>query len=97
MLANGTSVSPCGSTVHSCALAYFQLLRGISECTTFPGTQIEYLNKEVRGRQHRKEDENFLTVNIDIAALKNESAHPDVRLRLLDTPGPNEAGEDALK
>lgn len=59
------------------------------------GSHLEYLNQEVRGRKHKKEDEAILTLRTELAALKGEEQA--VGLRLLDTPGPNEAGEEALK
>lgn len=63
----------------------------------YAGAHLEYLNKEVRGRKHKKDDETILTVRTELAALKHETSDLSVGLRLLDTPGPNEAGEEALK
>ncbi|KAL3150332.1 hypothetical protein ABBQ32_000177 [Trebouxia sp. C0010 RCD-2024] len=64
-------------------------------------TYLQYLNSEVRMRDHQLSDETYLDLNIPIAALKaydhDESRAHDVTIRLLDTPGPNEAGEIALK
>ena len=60
-------------------------------------SHLEYCNKEVRSRQHRKEDEQVLAININIAALPSEDADQQCRLRLLDTPGTNEANEDRLR
>ena len=62
------------------------------------GMQLKYLNQEARGRQPRLEDNMFLNVSLEVAALRNEASEDqDVALTLLDTPGPNEAGEDALR
>ena len=60
---------------------------------------LQYLNGEVRGRAHRKEDEQVLTVKVEMAALQEGegSEGQQVRLRLLDTPGTNEAGEERLR
>lgn len=61
---------------------------------------LRYLNSETRTRDHLLSDETYLDLKTPIAALKDnnaETASPDVTIRLLDTPGPNEAGEIALK
>ena len=61
---------------------------------------LQYLNSEVRMRDHNLSDETYLDLKIPIAALKaydDEAIARDVTIRLLDTPGPNEAGEVALK
>lgn len=43
-------------------------------------------------------DEAFLDVHVPIAALEDSKVDPEaVSLQLLDTPGPNEAGEESLK
>ena len=63
-------------------------------------SHLRYLNTETRTRDHLLSDEIYLDLKIPIAALKNrndETAPHDVTIRLLDTPGPNEAGEIALK
>ncbi len=62
------------------------------------GEHLRYLNKEVRTRNHQASDEGFLDVRIPVAALETFEMDPDaVSLHLLDTPGPNEFGEEALK
>lgn len=61
---------------------------------------LQYLNSEIRMRDHQLSDETYLDLRIPIAALKaydDEAIARDVTIRLLDTPGPNEAGEVALK
>ena len=61
---------------------------------------LQYLNSEVRMRDHHLSDETYLDLKIPIAALKaydDEAIARDVTVCLLDTPGPNEAGEVALK
>ncbi|KAK9830273.1 hypothetical protein WJX72_010744 [[Myrmecia] bisecta] len=59
--------------------------------------QLQYLNQEVRLRAHRQSDEAFLDIRAPVAALSASESTPGVAFRLLDTPGPNEAGEEALK
>ncbi|DBA79310.1 TPA: hypothetical protein ACH3X2_007789 [Trebouxia sp. C0005] len=62
---------------------------------------LRYLNSEARTRDHLLSDEKYLDLKIPIAALQASSdvtaAAQKVAIRLLDTPGPNEAGEVALK
>ena len=61
---------------------------------------LQYLNSEVRMRDHQLSDETYLDLKIPIAALRgydDECRARDVTIGLLDTPGPNEAGEVALK
>lgn len=61
---------------------------------------LQYLNREVRMRDHQLSDETYLDLKIPMAALKaydDEAIARDITIRLLDTPGPNEAGEVALK
>ncbi len=60
---------------------------------------LRYLNGEARTRDHLLSDETYLDLKIPIAALEGscEEAAQSVTIRLLDTPGPNEAGEVALK
>ncbi|DBA78877.1 hypothetical protein WJX77_008617 [Trebouxia sp. C0004] len=62
---------------------------------------LRYLNSEARTRDHLLSDEKYLDLKIPIAALQASSdvtaAAQTVTIRLLDTPGPNEAGEVALK
>ena len=59
---------------------------------------LRVLNQEKRGRNHRFSDEALLEIKTRIAALEGVGVDPkDVTLKLLDTPGPNEAGEEALK
>ena len=62
-------------------------------------TYLRYLNTEARSREHSHSDETLLDLRIPIAAFDRciQAAAPDVAVRLLDTPGPNEAGETALK
>ena len=62
------------------------------------GEHLRYLNREVRTRNHQASDEGFLDVRIPVAALETFELDPAaVSLQLLDTPGPNEFGEEALK
>lgn len=62
---------------------------------------LRYLNSETRTRNHMLSDETYLDLKIPIAALQGSdeatAAAQTVTIRLLDTPGPNEAGEVALK
>lgn len=62
---------------------------------------LRYLNSEARTRDHLLSDETYLDLKIPIAALQASSdvtaGAQTVTIRLLDTPGPNEAGEVALK
>ena len=62
---------------------------------------LRHLNSEARARTHLLTDETYLDLSIPIAALqadaKGTEAAQTVTIRLLDTPGPNEAGETALK
>ena len=59
---------------------------------------LRYLNREVRTRNHHASDEAFLDVRIPVAALDTTEIDPEaVSLQLLDTPGPNEFGEESLK
>jgi hypothetical protein len=62
---------------------------------------LRYLNSEARTRDHLLSDEKYLDLKIPIAALQASNdvtaAAQNVTIRLLDTPGPNEAGEVALK
>ena len=65
---------------------------------SFPGEHLRYLNREVRMRDHNASDEAFLDVHIPVAALETFHLDPKgVSLHLLDTPGPNEYGEESLK
>ena len=49
-------------------------------------------------RDHNASDEAFLDVHIPVAALETFNLDPKgVSLHLLDTPGPNEYGEESLK
>ena len=65
------------------------------------GEHLRYLNREVRTRDHAASDEAFLNVSVPIAALEGLDdglLGPEaVPLQLLDTPGPNEAGEESLR
>ena len=58
---------------------------------------LRYLNSEARMRDHLLRDETYLDLQIPIAALRDRNDTQGVTIRLLDTPGPNEAGEVALK
>lgn len=59
---------------------------------------LRYLNREVRTRKHLSSDEAYLDVQVPIASLEAAEVDPEaVSLQLLDTPGPNEAGEESLK
>ena len=69
---------------------------------------MRFLNREVRARTSLQSDESFLDVQAPLAALAPPGA-PDqapageaggrvaLPLCLLDTPGPNEAGEEGLR
>ena len=62
------------------------------------GEHLRYLNREIRTRDHNASDEAFLDVHIPVAALETFHLDPKgVSLHLLDTPGPNEYGEESLK
>ena len=62
------------------------------------GEHLRYLNREVRTRDYLASDEAYLDVTVPIAALEAAALGPGaVPLQLLDTPGPNEAGEESLK
>ena len=62
---------------------------------------LKHLNSEARTREHLLTDETYLDLQIPIAALQGaggiNAAAQAVTIRLFDTPGPNEAGEIALK
>ncbi|CAL8468472.1 g8012 [Coccomyxa elongata] len=59
---------------------------------------LRYLNREVRTRNYLSSDETYLDVHVPIATLEASEADPEsISLQLLDTPGPNEAGEESLK
>ena len=59
---------------------------------------MKVLNQEKRGRGHRFSDESLLEIKTCIAALEGVGVVPrEVSLKLLDTPGPNEAGEESRK
>lgn len=62
---------------------------------------LRQLNSEARTRDHLLTDEVYLDLHLPVAALQGNigisSAAETTTLRLLDTPGPNEAGEIALK
>lgn len=62
-------------------------------------TYLRYLNTETRSRAHSHSDETLLDLRIPVTAFDRcvQGAAPEVAVRLLDTPGPNEAGETALK
>lgn len=60
-------------------------------------SHLEYCNKEVRSRAHRKDDEQVLAIKTNIAALPRGQSEEHCQLRLLDTPGTNEANEDRLR
>ena len=72
-----------------------KLVSGEEEIKTY----LRYLNTEARSRGHSHNDETLLDLRISIAAFDRctQAAAPGVAVRLLDTPGPNEAGETALK
>jgi tRNA U34 5-carboxymethylaminomethyl modifying GTPase MnmE/TrmE len=57
------------------------------------------LNREVRTREHQLSDEVLLDIQLPIRALAGHAGegHNDVAFQLLDTPGPNESGEEALR
>ena len=59
---------------------------------------LRVLNLEKRGRAHHYSDESLLEIKTRIAALENVGLVPqEISLKLLDTPGPNEAGEESLR
>lgn len=52
----------------------------------------------MRTRCYSASDEAYLDVRVPIAALENAAGDSSATsLQLLDTPGPNEAGEESLK
>jgi hypothetical protein len=66
------------------------------------GEHLRYLNREVRTRDYLASDEAALDVSVPIAALEGLAdaqllGPGGVPLQLLDTPGPNEAGEESLR
>jgi hypothetical protein len=77
------------------------------------GEHLRFLNREVRARSALQSDEAFLDVQAPLAALAaapaaatgaepggsngGAGARAALPLCLLDTPGPNEAGEDGLR
>jgi len=74
------------------------------------GEHLRFLNREVRARSALQSDEAFLDVQAPLAALAaapaaaagaepggGARARAALPLCLLDTPGPNEAGEDGLR
>ncbi len=52
---------------------------------------------QVRARDHQLSDEVLLEIQTPLAALDAQPQHSDVSFALLDTPGPNEFGEEALR
>lgn len=52
---------------------------------------------QVRSRDHQLSDEVLLDIRTPLAALDAQPQHSDVSFALLDTPGPNEYGEEALR
>ena len=74
-----------------------KVVTGVEEIKAY----LRYLNTEARTREHLLSDETYLDLKIPIAALQASdevtAAAQTVTVRLLDTPGPNEAGEVALR
>ena len=58
--------------------------------------RLHELNDEVRQREHCLFDEEPLSITAPLAALADQPPIP-TELHLLDTPGPNEAGEEGLR
>mmetsp|Transcript_6724 Transcript_6724/g.18809 ORF Transcript_6724/g.18809 Transcript_6724/m.18809 type:complete len:1043 (-) Transcript_6724:248-3376(-) len=58
--------------------------------------RLHELNTEVRQREHCILDEEMVTIRAPLVALANQPPMP-TELHLIDTPGPNEAGEEGLK
>ena len=58
--------------------------------------RLHELNDEVRQREHCLFDEEPLSIAAPLAALADQPPIP-TELHLLDTPGPNEAGEEGLR
>lgn len=55
------------------------------------------LNLEARNRQHTKADEQPLVLKAPVAVLAAQQGTQAINLELLDTPGPNEAGQEHLR
>ena len=55
------------------------------------------LNLEARQRQHTKADEQPLVLQAPVAVLAAQEGTQAINLELLDTPGPNEAGQEHLR
>eukprot|EP00879_Flechtneria_rotunda_P004959 GHRR01005234.1.p1 GENE.GHRR01005234.1~~GHRR01005234.1.p1 ORF type:complete len:470 (+),score=121.45 GHRR01005234.1:171-1580(+) len=74
-----------------------EVLRGAQQIRK----HLQQLNKDVRTREHQHKDEQVLNITAPLVVLDSlESGSADlsgIRLCLLDTPGPNEAGEEGLK
>ena len=67
-------------------------------CCGLADDKLRWLNLEKRGRAHQLSDEKPLEIRTRIAALEDVGTVPkDISLKLLDTPGPNEAGEESLR
>ena len=55
-------------------------------------------NVRTRGHRHAQTDEQALQLRTSIAAVANvQTQGQGITLELLDTPGPNEAGEEHLR
>ena len=52
--------------------------------------------QQVRKRECKLSDEVLLEIDAPLAALAAQTQHSNVSIALLDTPGPNEHGEEAL-
>jgi len=58
--------------------------------------RLHELNSAVREQRRHSAEEELLTISAPLAALADLPTMP-TKLHLLDTPGPNEAGEEGLK
>ncbi len=95
--------------MHRCLLSFacvdsnvrepYSMALGMLICAcSCAGEHLRYLNREVRMRDHMASDEAFLDVHIPVAAIETFQLDPKgVSLHLLDTPGPDEYGEESLK
>lgn len=87
--------SPDRAQLLDTSLGHSKVITGEEEIKAY----LCYLNTEARTREHSQKDETLLDLEIPIAAFEQcvQAETPGVGIRLLDTPGPNEAGEVALK
>lgn len=61
-------------------------------------SHLQNLNTKVRLRSHQLSDEVLLDIRVPLVALEQQlQQHGNMSFALLDTPGPNEFGEEALR